>query len=123
MTTDRDDPDRDLDALFAHARGIRPEPSPDLLARILADAEATARARPAPPRAAPPQRRPGWLPALMDALGGWPALGGLAATAVLGLTLGVAQPTGLATLAAPLWGEAVSVSLGLDDDPLGLLEG
>lgn len=119
-TTDRDDPF--LEDLLAEARGLRPVPSPELMARILADAEA---ARPAPtPAAAPPvPRRPGRLAALAAALGGWPALGGLVASVILGVGLGVAQPAGLSGLAAAVWGDRVSVSLGIDQDPLSLLEG
>ena len=110
-----------LDVLFAEARAQAPAPSGDLMARILRDAETETRAR-AAPRPAPPPRT-GWLGRLSDALGGWPALGGLAASTVLGLWLGVAQPSGLSGVTASLWGDRVSVTLGLDDDPLSLLEG
>lgn len=123
--TDREE--MDLEELFAEARRLQPRPSDDLVARLLADAEvATSERTPARPRpvlSPAPRPRPGWLASLAHALGGWPALGGLAASTVLGLLLGVAQPAGLATLPAALWGEQVSVSLGLDVDPLSLLEG
>lgn len=118
---DQDDPA--LKALFAEARGFSPEPPDDLLARILADADAATRERAAGRTGAAPAPRPGWLAALLGALGGWPALGGLAASTVLGLLLGVAQPPALADLPASLWGEQVSVTLGLDEDPLSWLEG
>lgn len=120
--TDRDE--IELEDLFAEARALRPEPPGELMARILAAAEveAQAQARAAPPPAA---RRPGrgWLAGLAQALGGWPAIGGLAASTALGLFLGLAQPAGLSEVAASLWGEEVSVSLALDQDPLSLLEG
>lgn len=124
-TTDRDE--MDLEELFAEARRLRPVPSPDLLARILSQAEAVSGERrgvePAAPVATPPLRRPGWLASLADALGGWPALGGLAACAVIGVGLGMAQPAGLSDLTASIWGETVSVTLGIDENPLSLLEG
>jgi hypothetical protein len=89
--TDRHETDGDaaLDALFGAARATRPDPSAALLARIAADAEALAadRARQA---AARPARGGmfGWLPAI----GGWPALAGLATATVAGLWIGYAQP-------------------------------
>lgn len=110
-----------LDAIFAEARAQVPALSGDLMARILQDAEAETRTREAPKPAPPP--RTGWLETLSGALGGWPALGGLVASTVLGLLLGVAQPSGLSDVTAFLWGDGVSVTLGLDDDPLSLLEG
>jgi hypothetical protein len=83
------DDDAALDALFGAARAARPDPSAALLARIAADAEAVAadRARQA---AARPSRGGifGWLPAI----GGWPALAGLATAAVAGVWIGYAQP-------------------------------
>ena len=81
MTDDRDDA---LDALFAEARKAAPVPSDDLMARILADAETEAAAREAP---AP---RPRFWPSLLESLGGWPSLAGLAAAAVTGLWIGSA---------------------------------
>ena len=110
-----------MEALFDEARTQNPAPSGDLMARILRDAEAETLARAAPPPA--PPLRTGWLERLSGALGGWPALGGLVASTVLGLLLGVAQPSGLSGVTASLWGDGVSVTLGLDDDPLSLLEG
>ena len=110
-----------LDALFTEARIQAPTPAGDLMARILQDAEAETRARVRLPPA--PPSRIGWIGRLSAALGGCPALGGLAASTVLGLWLGVAQPSGLSGVTASLWGDGVSVTLGLDDDPLSLLEG
>lgn len=116
-TTDRGEPD--LDALLAEARALRPRPSDDLMARILADADA---ARPVP-AASRPAARPRWMAPFLTALGGWPALGALAASVVLGLGLGVTQPAVLSGLTGALRGEAVSVDLGLDTDSLTLLDG
>ena len=115
MTTERDD---ELEALFAEARGLRPVPGDDLMARLLADA---AREMPRPtPRVEP--NRPGWRD-WVRVLGGWPAIGGLAAASAVGVWLGAAPPAGLTTLAPGIWGEEVSVALGVDEDPLSLLEG
>lgn len=111
-TSERDD--LDLDDLLAEARALEPRPSDDLMARILADAEA---ARPAVAR--PLARRL----TLVATLGGWPALGALAASVLLGLGLGVWQPLALPDLAGALGGDPVSVDLGLDADPLTLLDG
>lgn len=117
MTPD-DHLDGRLDALLAEARALRPEPAQALVARILLDADRLAPAAAAPPAPARAPRR-GW----MAALGGWPALGGLAAAAVAGVWIGAVPPAAVLDLAASLRGEAVSVGLGADEDPLALLEG
>lgn len=114
MTTEREM--AALDAALAEARGREVAPSPDFLARVMADAEAVAGEREAP-RARPARR------AWFRALGGWPALGGLAASMALGVGVGVAQPAALSALPAALVGDEVSVTIGADEDPLGLLEG
>ncbi|MEM1065062.1 MAG: hypothetical protein AAGJ74_06150 [Pseudomonadota bacterium] len=80
-----------LDAFFDEARANRPTPGADLMARVLADADAVADGREArATRAATPARR---RPAqMLKALGGWPALAGLAATTATGLWIGFALP-------------------------------
>ena len=112
------DRDEALDGLFAQARDLAPSPSDDLIARILADAEAVAAQR-----RAPVQPEPGGWRTWLESFGGWPAMGGLAAATVAGLWIGVARPTAIPDLGAAVWGEGVSVAVGLDEDPLGLLEG
>ncbi len=95
-----------LDSLFAQARTANPEPSDDLMARVLADADAV-------------QPRPGVVPAsgmgiwarILDTLGGWPAVSGLAAATVAGIWVGVAPPTSVEDLTANLIGDEVSISL------------
>jgi hypothetical protein len=90
--TDRHETDGEaaLDALFGAARKAHPEPSAALLARIAADAEAVAadRARQAVARPARGGALRGWL----SALGGWPAVAGLATATVAGVWIGYAQP-------------------------------
>ncbi|WP_245820547.1 UPF0449 family protein [Flavimaricola marinus] len=101
-----------LDALLADVAGAPdPVPSDDLMARILADAEAS---RPVP--AAPPEApRLGWRNWLAT-LGGWPVLGGMAMAGVAGLWLGVAPPAAVDQMVAEMLGETVSVDLlGLTD--------
>ena len=119
--SDRDDlTNQDLDRLLAEARGLVLEPSSDLMARILADA-----AREMPRRAAThlPQTRAwgGWRDWFV-ALGGWPAAGGLVAATAVGVWIGAAAAAGLSDLAAGVWGEGVSVALGVDEEHLSLLE-
>lgn len=112
-----------LDALFAQARTTQMPPVDGLMARIMADAVQVTQDRQVL-AAAPngPVRSPGIFAGLIAALGGWPALGGLAVVAATGLYLGVAPPAGLTAIGQAVWGETVTVSL---DDPLGLsaLEG
>ncbi len=112
--------DDDLDDLFAEARGLEPQPSGDLMARILADAAREMRG-PVPMAPQAPVRG-GWRE-WIAALGGWPAAGALAFSTVAGIWIGISAPAGLSQLAPELWGEGVSVALGVDDDPLSLLEG
>ena len=86
--------DDGLEDFFEAARRMAPSPSDALMARVLADALA------AQPVAAPcPVPRPGAWAQLREALGGWPALGGLATAGVMGLAIGIAAPAGLADLA------------------------
>lgn len=85
--------DDDLESLFSAAREGQPQPSPDLLARVLADAQSV-QAIPlaAPARAEPP--RGGLWSALAAVFGGSGALAGMATAMVAGLYLGFAQPMG-----------------------------
>lgn len=77
----------DLDDLFALARAE--EPSPALLARVLADAEAV-QAKPAP-------RRSRWR-FLSVLLAGAGAFGGMATAALAGVWIGMAEPAPLAAV-------------------------
>jgi hypothetical protein len=92
---ERDEIDGLLEAHFAAARQTTPPEA--LLARVLADAEA---ARPVAGgvRAGPGRRLSapgGAFSRLRAALGGWPALAGLAAATMAGLWIGVAAPSAL----------------------------
>lgn len=79
---------QELEDLFAEARSTPPALPDHLSTAILADA---ARVQPGFQPAEPP-RQPLWRQ-LTEALGGWPALGGLAAASAAGLWIGVAPPS------------------------------
>lgn len=104
MTNPNDDM---LDDLFATARAGARTPGDDMTARVLADAQ-TEQDNFAPlSRAKPPSL---WF-MMKDALGGWPALSGLAAAMVAGVWIGVAPPNAVQDLTAGLLGDEVSVGL------------
>ncbi len=92
----------DLQAFFDAAQGQGPEASPDLLARVLADAE-DQRAAPVAPARRPRLPR---LRALAAALGGWPAFAGLATAAVTGVWIGFSAPDTVDDLTAGYLGIA-----------------
>ncbi|HHL21152.1 MAG TPA: dihydroorotate dehydrogenase [Aliiroseovarius sp.] len=88
--------DSELDLLFEAARDTSPLPSPDLLARVLAGAEAL---QPGPPEPAAPAAAPGGRGAsaglfagLLAAVGGWAAVAGLATATLAGVWIGYAHP-------------------------------
>lgn len=84
--------DKDLDAIFALARGAGPErPSADLVARVLGDALAEQPSRFAVKVA--PER--GLLAKLFAALGGMRLVAGLGAAAFVGLGMGYIDPLGV----------------------------
>ena len=92
----RDLDDSELDLLFEAARDVGPLPSPDLLARVLAEAEAL---QPRPPELAapvPPQGAravsAGLVGGLLAAIGGWAAVAGLATATLAGVWIGYAHP-------------------------------
>ncbi|KIC07764.1 hypothetical protein RA19_21775 [Leisingera sp. ANG-M1] len=82
---------QELEDLFAAARAERPAVPDRLSAAILEDA---ARELPGSRSAAPRRRarQPLWRQ-LAEAVGGWPALGGLAAASAAGLWIGIAPPS------------------------------
>ena len=106
MTTHDTKAERDdafLDALFDEAKAARttvPEVSPELMACILADAEAVQDSFAPPPAQVTRPERPGLFRQISNALGGWPALAGLATASVCGLWLGISPPEGLSDMAS-----------------------
>lgn len=106
------DPDlKDVDDLLAHVATQRPDVPADLMARVLIDAD---QLQP-PAQAIAPQSL--WS-AVLDLIGGWPAIGGVAMAGVAGLWIGIAPPTGLDAFAATVWGDVDAVDL-LGGDVLG----
>lgn len=114
-----DDEDGALDRLFDLARGVAPPVSGDLMARILADAEAQA---PVPVPVAASAATVGWR-GWVDAIGGWPAMGGLALATVVGVVIGINPPQGLSSITSGILGETLELQLSADADPITLLEG
>lgn len=92
MADKRDD---ELELFFDVARAETPVPSQDVLARILADAD---KMMPVAPVQAP-ARAPGLWAGLLAAVGGWPAVAGMATATVAGVWIGFAQPDGVGDLA------------------------
>lgn len=92
----------DLDGLLAEARGGTPEPSPDLLARVLSDGLALQ----PQPRARRATARPGLWAMLAGAVGGVTGLAGLATATVAGLWIGFAQPAPIGAVTDGLWPDA-----------------
>lgn len=95
------DADLELDALFAQARGRTADPSPDFMERVLRDALA---AQPTPGPVAVPMKRPSKLRQFLSAVGGWPAVAGLATAGVAGLWIGISPPAAVATTAETFLG-------------------
>ncbi|HMB13059.1 MAG TPA: hypothetical protein VKN37_03555 [Roseovarius sp.] len=84
-----------LGGFFEAARGHAPAPSPDLLARVLADAEATQQTGPGTEPARVRATPDGLVARFYRLLGGWPAMAGLATAALTGLWIGTSLPEGL----------------------------
>ena len=103
MTNPNDDM---LDGLFAQARKSAPEPSDALIARVLADAAAQHA-----PALLKPVARPTLFARLLDSIGGWPAVSGLAAATVAGVWIGIAPPTSVQDITATLLGDEISVDI------------
>lgn len=107
--------DQDLEALFEAVRNEPADASPDLLARVLADAYDQQDARTASagdaPAAAPPRGLPGRL---LEMIGGWPAAAGLSAAVMAGLWIGYNPPEMLddLTLAFLDGGYGAELSIG-----------
>lgn len=77
--------DQQMDVLFEEAAGFGPEPSSELLGRVLADAYDV---RAPVPELTP--RKVGLWDTFLSAIGGWPSIGGLATAAMAGVWIGFA---------------------------------
>ena len=109
MTDKRPLDDFELDGLFAAARDTAPVPTGDLMARVMADAEAQVAAQATPA----PVARPGLWAGLLAAIGGWPAAAGLATAAVTGVMVGFYTPDTLDDLTGGYIGAALGY--GVED--------
>ena len=93
----------DLDDLLGAASALVAEPSPALMARIVADADRL--------RAAPVAVRPGFFAMLADWFGGGFSLAGMSAAALTGIYLGLVQPTPVLALTDLVTGQTTIDSL------------
>lgn len=91
--TDKHNADRVLETYFEAARKDCRAPSSELMARILADAADVQAGFPV--ARASGVRVGGFVRQLVQGLGGWPAVAGLAAAAVTGLWIGMSQSSAL----------------------------
>lgn len=110
---DRTDP---LETFFEAARAAPAEPDAALMARVLADAGRVQAERRAAAVTRPLRAVPGWRATLAEAIGGWPAMAGLAAAMVAGIWIGVSPPAALAGIAQTVLGGASDAYL-VDLDP------
>ncbi len=92
--------DDELDHFLEAARQTAVDPSEDLVARILADADAM---QPVAAAAVVTPAKPGVLGRLVLALGGWPAASGLVTATLAGVWFGYAAPSGFDALSAAVW--------------------
>jgi len=79
----------DLETFFEAGRKSQPQPSAALMDRIMADIDQVAEERERP-KAAP--LRPSLLKRIIDGIGGWPTLSGMATAGIVGVVVGVSPP-------------------------------
>lgn len=108
--------DQELEAFFK-ALGDEPEEvSPDLLERVLADAydaqDLLAVEAFVEPQPEPAERSRGLLGSLLDTIGGWPAVAGLATATVAGVWIGYNPPAAFDTLTLTLMDSSYGASIG-----------
>lgn len=84
--------DQELDAVFAAAAQNPPTMSADLFARIVQDAKGVSADAVAATVPATPSEPTGFFAALIETIGGWRGVAGLATATLAGVWIGVAQP-------------------------------
>ena len=115
MTTDIDKhTEQQLEVFFRSLEAESGEQSPDLMARVLADAYdeqdlLAAKALEGELTVAPAPRR-GFLRNLLDAIGGWPAVAGLATATVAGIWIGYNPPAAFDDLTLALMDSSTGYS-------------
>jgi len=104
----------ELEAAFDAARSSQPEPSANLMARVLADAQIVQAEQSVKPSARVPR---GYMQQLLEALGGWPAVAGLSAAGVAGVWLGLGPMAGVSDAVASYLGMSVPPAYSVDVMP------
>lgn len=107
--TDRKRNEEMLDNLIGQAKADRHEVPDQLLNRVFADALA---AQPAP---VGERRQSGRLRRFLSAIGGWPAIAGMAAATLAGVWIGVSPPAGLNDVAEIIFFGATEAEFAFDD--------
>lgn len=82
----------DLETFFKAGRTDNPQPSAALMNRIMDDIDTVADLREAP---VPERVQAGLFSRLLEGLGGWPALSGMATAGIVGIVVGVSPPEAL----------------------------
>lgn len=90
--TDDSEKMMDLETFFEAGRKDAPEPSISLMDRIGADIDLIADEREKP---APANAGPGLFSRILEGIGGWPALSGIATAGIVGVVVGVSPPEAL----------------------------
>ncbi len=106
--TKRNGSDAELDRLLAETGD--PVPAEALMQRVMADADAVLAERRVAAGRVTDSR--GWMSDLLQAVGGWPAVTGLATAAVGGIWIGFAQPGSLANVAEGVLATGSGYDLG-----------
>jgi hypothetical protein len=106
------DPDQtQIDKMLAQAAAQRPPVPSDLMARIMIDAVQTQ------VRADAPTTTGIWR-SMLELIGGWPSVGGLAMAGIAGVWIGIAPPLGLEGMATTVLGSTQTIDL-FGGDTLG----
>jgi hypothetical protein len=113
MMTDKNLQYQYVDAMFAASKRCAPQPSDDLMRRVLADAEM---AQPGFAVSAPVQRR-GVFDRFVGRFGQWMSVAGLATATAVGFLIGFSPPQVIETPAVSIF--ASSDALALYDAELG----
>jgi Flp pilus assembly protein TadB len=100
MTDDATHDDTIEAVLAAAARSKAPAPSAELMARVLADAEATQAGFDRFDRQAERPKAHAGLRAVIAGFGGWPAMAGLTAAGLAGVWLGISPTFGVSEVLA-----------------------